>query len=216
MLTSSVITSYTIHPAEVFFIRYSITTSVVRGSHQGESHGGVYLVDFTGQAIEQVIDWNTADIDWQGRGWDEAVALKTAEFPDHARLIQMIRDNWHDAVPGEIPEGLQALRSVRDSGRPVYGITNFSAEKWAECQNRFDFLTHFTGVVVSAHERLIKPDPAIFRLFLDRNGLAAEDCLFIDDSAANIATADALGFDTIHLKDPACLMGKLRVRGVMQ
>lgn len=50
-----------------------IATSVVRGSHQGESHGGVYLVDFAGQAIEQVIDWNTADIDWQGRGWDRGL-----------------------------------------------------------------------------------------------------------------------------------------------
>ncbi|MEZ5573006.1 MAG: hypothetical protein R3E64_13420 [Halioglobus sp.] len=47
-----------------------IATSVVRGSHQGESHGGVFLVDFTLQSVRQVIDWDSADIDWQGRGWD--------------------------------------------------------------------------------------------------------------------------------------------------
>ncbi len=50
-----------------------IATSVVRGSHQGESHGGVYLVDFSRQQVNQVIDWNTADIDWQGRGWDRGL-----------------------------------------------------------------------------------------------------------------------------------------------
>jgi hypothetical protein len=50
-----------------------IATSVVRGSHQGESHGGVYLVDFNNQSVEQTIDWNTADIDWQGRGWDRGL-----------------------------------------------------------------------------------------------------------------------------------------------
>jgi hypothetical protein len=50
-----------------------IASSVVRGSHQGESHGGVYLVDFESQAVDQVIDWNTADIDWQGRGWDRGL-----------------------------------------------------------------------------------------------------------------------------------------------
>jgi hypothetical protein len=50
-----------------------IATSVVRGSQQGESHGGVYLVDFTRQAVAQVIDWNSADIDWQGRGWDRGL-----------------------------------------------------------------------------------------------------------------------------------------------
>ena len=152
----------------------------------------------------------------RGRTWDEAVALKVAEFPEHADLIAKFHSNWHDAVPGEIPEGVEALAAVRALGGPVYGITNFSAEKWAECQERFDFLTHFTDVVVSAHERLVKPDPAIFELFLNRNGLDAEDCLFIDDSAANIATAESLGFDTIHMTDPKCLIGKLRVRGVLQ
>ncbi|MDH3991388.1 MAG: hypothetical protein OEV47_00675 [Gammaproteobacteria bacterium] len=50
-----------------------IATSVVRGSHQGESHGGVYLVDFQEQSVEQVIDWDSADIDWQGRGWDRGL-----------------------------------------------------------------------------------------------------------------------------------------------
>lgn len=47
-----------------------VTTSVVRGSEQGESHGGVYIIDLEKQGVRQVIDWNTADIDWQGRGWE--------------------------------------------------------------------------------------------------------------------------------------------------
>jgi len=50
-----------------------ITTSVVRGSQQGESHGGVYLIDLEKQQTRQVIDWNTTDIDWQGRGWDRGL-----------------------------------------------------------------------------------------------------------------------------------------------
>lgn len=50
-----------------------IATSVVRGSRQGESHGGVYLIDLDGQNVYQPLDWNTADIDWQGRGWDRGL-----------------------------------------------------------------------------------------------------------------------------------------------
>jgi hypothetical protein len=50
-----------------------IATSVVRGSQQGESHGGVYLVDFAQQQVKQVVDWNTGEIDWQGRGWDRGL-----------------------------------------------------------------------------------------------------------------------------------------------
>lgn len=152
----------------------------------------------------------------RGRSWADGVAEKAAEFPRHAALIRKFADNWHDAVPGEIPEGVAALENVLASGAPVYAITNFSAEKWAECLERFAFLNQFEDVIVSAHERLVKPDPAIFRVFLDRSGLAAEQCLFIDDSAANIATADSMGFDTIHMTEPRCLMGKLRVRGVLR
>jgi hypothetical protein len=50
-----------------------VTTSVVRGSHQGESHGGVYLIDLDEREVRQALDWNTANIDWQGRGWDRGL-----------------------------------------------------------------------------------------------------------------------------------------------
>ena len=50
-----------------------VATSVVRGSQQGDSHGGVYLIDMLNQEVEQVLDWNTMDIDWQGRGWDRGL-----------------------------------------------------------------------------------------------------------------------------------------------
>lgn len=50
-----------------------IATSVVRGSQQGESHGGVFTIDFETQHCEQHIDWNTADIDWEGRGADRGL-----------------------------------------------------------------------------------------------------------------------------------------------
>ena len=50
-----------------------IATSVVRGSQQGESHGGVYTVDFDNQTGEQHVDWNTSAIDFEGRGADRGL-----------------------------------------------------------------------------------------------------------------------------------------------
>jgi hypothetical protein len=50
-----------------------IATSVVRGSQQGESHGGIYLINFENQQIDQMVDWNTSDIDFTGRGWDRGL-----------------------------------------------------------------------------------------------------------------------------------------------
>ncbi len=50
-----------------------IATSVVRGAQKRESHGGVYLVDLETEEIQQVVDWNTVDISWEGRGWDRGL-----------------------------------------------------------------------------------------------------------------------------------------------
>jgi hypothetical protein len=50
-----------------------VMSSVVRATHQGESHGGVYLVDLASGEIEQVLDWNDPSIDWQGRGGDRGL-----------------------------------------------------------------------------------------------------------------------------------------------
>jgi len=55
-----------------------IASSVVRGSNKGESHGGIYLIDLENQQSAKAIDWNTANIDWQGRGWDRG--LRGIEF----------------------------------------------------------------------------------------------------------------------------------------
>jgi hypothetical protein len=50
-----------------------VATSVVRSSHQGESHGGVYLVDLERGDVRQVIDWNDPSIAWEGRGADRGL-----------------------------------------------------------------------------------------------------------------------------------------------
>ena len=62
-----------------------IATSVVRGSRQGESHGGVYLLDLDRGKAALAVDWNTAGIDWQGRGWDRG--LRGIAFDDDLLYI---------------------------------------------------------------------------------------------------------------------------------
>lgn len=97
---------------------------------------------------------------------------------------------------------------------PLYAVTNFSASKYAETRPRFPFLGRFRDVVVSGHEGMVKPDPAIYRLCLDRNGLAAGDCVFIDDNPANVAGARAVGIDAIHFTGPEALARELARRGL--
>lgn len=55
-----------------------IATSVVRGSEKGQSHGGIYTIDFNSLEVDQRVDWNNGDIDFTGRGWDRG--LRGIEF----------------------------------------------------------------------------------------------------------------------------------------
>ncbi len=59
-----------------------IVTSVVRGSQQGESHGGVYIVDFENRHVNQCVDWNTGDINFSGRGADRGLRGITFDGDD--------------------------------------------------------------------------------------------------------------------------------------
>ena len=63
--------------------------------------------------------------------------------------------------------------------------------------NEFDEL--FNKSYFSFAEHLEKPDPRFFELILDHEGLLPEETLFIDDTAANIKVAKALGINTYHI-----------------
>lgn len=102
------------------------------------------------------------------------------------RFAETIRE----PVPGtwEIAEALAAR------GLALHAITNWSAETFPVARVLYPRLeTLFGVIVVSGIEGVVKPDPEIYRRLLDRTGLAAADCLFIDDSAANVAGARAVG-----------------------
>lgn len=150
-----------------------------------------------------------------GLDWDEGVAALCGRHPHRAELIRAFQDRWHDTVPGTVEGSPEILASLGAAGVPLYAITNFSVPRWRETCARFPFLANsFRDVVVSGEERIVKPDPAIFRRCLDRNGLVAERCIFIDDSPANVAGAAALGIDAILFTDAPALASALAKRGL--
>ena len=68
----------------------------------------------------------------------------------------------------------------------------------------------FSPVVISADVGHSKPRPEIYYILLDQIGLEPKECLFIDDRSENIATAEALGFETMHVEDPIETVKKIR------
>ena len=157
-------------------------------------------------------DWNLEQD--RGRSWKDGIELLCTAHPHRRELIERLHRDWHKAVPSAIEGSVEILERLRAAGVPLYAITNFSAEKWSECQERFPFLCRFEEVVVSAHERLIKPDPEIFDRFFRRTGCRARDCVFIDDGERNVVAARAAGMDAILFEGPEGLARDLRARGL--
>ncbi|HEY8381404.1 MAG TPA: HAD family phosphatase [Microvirga sp.] len=150
----------------------------------------------------------------RGRDWDEAVALLVKDHPTHEPAIRAFHERWHETVSGIYEENVAILDRLRKAGVPTYCITNFSGPKFREAQMRYPFLATFDGIIVSGDERLLKPDPAIFRLLLSRYGLAAEDCIMIDDSLANVEGARSVGMHAIRFVDDMDLAAQLRAKGI--
>lgn len=157
-------------------------------------------------------DWNL-EFD-RGRSFADGIAEKVARHPQWAREIRAWDERWHEMVPGPIDGTVAILEALREAGIPTYAVTNFSAEKFAEALDRFPFLTGFVDVVVSAHEKLVKPDPAIYRVLLDRNRLDPATCLFVDDVPENVLAARTVGMKAVRFTSPDRFAADLAVHGI--
>ena len=158
-------------------------------------------------------EWN-AEQD-RGRPFAEGVAELVERHPVHAAAITAYHERWPEMLGGAVGGTVEVLAELRAAGVPVYALTNWSAETFGIARERFEFLEWFDGVLVSGEERMIKPDPAIFRLLLDRFGLDPGATFYIDDSPANVAAADRLGFDAVRFTSPAQLRRDLEARGLL-
>jgi 2-haloacid dehalogenase len=164
---------------------------------------------------------HVATRDWHfqhdaGRPFAETCAELIAEFPQHRALIEAWGARWLETMPHLIP-GMADL--VADLGKrevPLYAITNFSGEFFPPFKAREAALfAPFRDIVVSGDEKLVKPDPAIYRLALQRFGLASGEAIFIDDSLPNVAAAEANGFIGHHFVDAPTLRADLAARGLL-
>ena len=158
-------------------------------------------------------EWN-AEQD-RGRPFAEGVAELVERHPAHAAAIAAFHERWPEMLGGDIAGAVELLAALRATGLPLYALTNWSAETFVVARERFAFLDWFDGLLVSGEERIIKPDPAIFELLLDRFGLDPGSTFYVDDSPANVAAAAALGLDAVRFTGPGRLRRDLAARRLL-
>lgn len=153
-------------------------------------------------------DWNVEQD--AGRPFAEATALLKEKFPEKAEAIDAFDTRWLETINGTVEGSVEILRQLKKQGTPIYALTNFSAEKFPIAQKHFPVLTEFDGIVVSGEEKLIKPDPRIYQVLLERFQLNANSCIFIDDSLKNVQGSKDVGIEAIHFQSPQQLRQDLQ------
>jgi 2-haloacid dehalogenase len=145
-------------------------------------------------------DWNL-EFD-AGDIYEEGVAKLVTRHPKYWREIMAYDARWKETFGPFIQGTIDIHDELIAADLPTFAITNFSWEKWMTCLGDWPFLEKFDGVVVSGLERLVKPDPRLYRVFCERYGLAPESCVFIDDSEPNIVAARKFGMHGIVFSSP--------------
>ncbi len=156
--------------------------------------------------------WN-AEQD-RGRDWAEAEALLIEEFPEEQDLIRAYRARWHDMVPHAYDDVVEVLNRLIDDGHDVTMLTNFNDQTFTEVRARFPFLDRPRGVTVSGEVRLVKPEPEIYSRHASSFALKPSAILFTDDSPANVAAAQAAGWNAVLFRDAEQLKADLRKHGI--
>ena len=124
-----------------------------------------------------------------GRGYDDT---------EVAELTRLDRAAWLRLRPATVAliEDLSAAR------RPLAMLSNAPGDL-AEAVTGLPVAAHFTHLMFSCELKSAKPHTECYRQALARIGAPADEVIFIDDSADNVAAAAALGLRAVHFTTPA-------------
>lgn len=106
------------------------------------------------------------------------------------------------------------IRAIKEAGYKVLVLSNFSKQAYDANPFMKEFLDEVDGGILSYKDKIIKPDPAIYQLLVDRNGLKPQECVFIDDTEKNIVAAKAFGMSGIVFHDYDQVEAELAALGV--
>ena len=125
---------------------------------------------------------------------DEAIEIinKRNEFK-YEKLTQGFLHEWHKKQPIN-RDIVEIAKILKNNGYNLFVLSNMANQTYEYFKND-EFFSLCTGIVISAHEHVKKPDEKVYRLLLNRYNLNAEECLFIDDddSGKNYETANKIG-----------------------
>lgn len=159
---------------------------------------------------------HVADMDFRqridaGESMEDCIREKQAQYPEYEQAVELYRSKWREMLTDEVPGMREVISELRARNYEIFGLTNWSMETFPEARAHFGILQMIDRYVVSGAEGLVKPDPRLFQVLLDRYGLKAEECTFVDDNPDNVAAAKGMGMQGILFTNAETLRKELAI-----
>lgn len=106
------------------------------------------------------------------------------------------------------------VKELKEKGYQVLVLSNFSHRAYHDCKDVLEFLDYVDGGILSFRDKVVKPEPEIYQLLIDRYQLVPEECVFLDDTKQNLVAAEAFGIHTIHFMNREKAIEELKKLGV--
>ena len=145
-----------------------------------------------------------------GRSINLAELELIPKFPQYEKEIKMYYANHRKMIKGIFHESIEILEFLISNNYQCYVLSNWSAETFEGMTDDYPFLKKFNGLIISGEDKIIKPDPAIYQLAIDRFNINPQKCVFIDDKLENIQAAKKLNFNVLHLINPKIIKSEIQ------
>ena len=180
----------------------------------------LYRKLFADEAAMEDFLSNVCTMQWHlqhdaGEPFAKTCAELKAKHPSHADLIDAFGTRHREMFAGTIEGSVALVENLSERGVPLFALTNFPAETFSWARAHYRFFRHFRDVVVSGQERVLKPDPRIFQILLERNAIDPRTAVYIDDNVKNVEVSRSLGLYGIHFTAANRLGDELSALGLL-
>lgn len=152
-------------------------------------------------------EWSAGDRGLMSR--EEIIEAICKKYPADTEMIHTIMDDCDRTLIAS-KKNTALLKKLHEAGIGVYYLSNIGEQAFGYLTNTHEFFQYMDGGIASYQDGLLKPDPAIFELFLERYGKRAQECVFVDDTPVNAEAAASLGFHSVILKNIDDLTDELK------
>jgi 2-haloacid dehalogenase len=151
----------------------------------------------------------------RGAHMDARLAPLIAAHPDREPQIRAFSTRYGEMIDGEIAGSIALLDRLAARGVRLAMLTNMPGDKIEECFAPFTRRPLFDPIVISGLEEVMKPEPRVYQIALDRLGMAPGEVFFTDDSPRNVEGAARVGLRAHLFESPEGLEAALAAEGLL-